>query len=298
MNIADIQQLPYGAKYDMDVMIASVDVKQTKAGKDYLSITVQDMSGNIDIKLWDSFEAFRDGMKPGQIFNITGAVDKPYNGNNQIKMQSATIIASDASGYVGDKNFMPAYIISDDDITFIAKEIDMLESPYREICGKLMLDEETWKQFVVCPAAKKHHGNKLGGLLLHTIGVVKSVKSILRNYPALVGVVNESRLICCALLHDLMKIKDYVWTTAIDYNSETLCDHRYGILMELHKANEEMGNVLSYEEEQTMIYTLLSHHGTFAGGGVDIQPKSTEDWILHLADMIDSRAVSAIESGK
>ena len=69
------------------------------------------------------------------------------------------------------------------------------------------------RDFLSCVAAEKFHGNKRGGLFLHTVGVMKTIESILKDYvtnPFYMNadnVIDKDRLMLKAIVHDIMKIK-------------------------------------------------------------------------------------------
>ena len=303
MNLKETLEMPTGTPYQLEVMVVSAELRDKKAGGKYLSLTVQDDSASLSLNMWAGYPDVST-YATGSIVRIDGAVGKPYQDKPQLNLDGAYVIAGSLSDYQGAKNFVPSYNITYVEVDYIIGSVMELAEPWRELALELfdlanykdahlssVRGGPVWHDFITAPAAKKWHGNRQGGLLMHTIGVVKTVKAILETYPD--ATVNRDRVIFCALIHDLFKTKDYVWAPVIDYNAETLVDHRYAIIAELVAVNARLGNLLPYKDLQLVLYTLLSHHGDYGSE----KCKSSEDWILHLADMVDSKIVAG-EEGK
>lgn len=298
MLLAECLEQPTGTPYVTEVMAVSAELRDKKAGGKFLCLTVQDESTTVSLNQWANYGDAVAKFTAGTILEISGAVGKPYNDKPQLNLDFARKIAESITEYEGEKTFVPRYEVTPAHKQYIFDTILGLSTPWNRLAvdmfdlvpsGSTFRTGKRWDDFLSAPAAKKWHGNRLGGLALHTIGVVKSARSIMENYPD--SDINRDMVIFCALIHDIFKTKDYVWAPVIDYNSETLVDHRYAVVAELVAVNDRLGQPLVYSELQKVLYTLLCHHGTYGE-----QPcKSSEDWILHLADMIDSKIIAGDE---
>jgi 3'-5' exoribonuclease len=298
MLLSECLEQPTGTPYVTEVMTVSAELRDKKAGGKFLCLTVQDESTTVTLNQWAGYGEAIANFTVGTILEISGSAGKPYNDKPQLNLDFARKIAESITDYEGDKTFVPRYEVNEEHKNYILNSIMQLSNPWKRLAidmfdlvpnGAGFRTGKRWDAFLSAPAAKKWHGNKVGGLIHHTIGVVKSVKSIMSNYPD--SDIDRDRVIFCALIHDLFKTKDYVWAPVIDYNAETLVDHRYAVVAELVAVNDRLGQPLVYSELQKVLYMLLCHHGTYGE-----QPcKSSEDWILHLADMIDSKIVAGDE---
>lgn len=87
------------------------------------------------------------------------------------------------------------------------KLIDMIEGQRRE--KLLAMFTDLWGRFSVAPASVKYHGSFKGGLMLHTVEVVKSSRALWSMYSAQkqLDATMES-VTFCALVHDIGKIGD------------------------------------------------------------------------------------------
>ena len=300
MNLKETLELPTGTPYQLEVMVVSAELRDKKAGGKFLCLSVQDISTNLSLNMWAGYGDVSTYAQ-GSVALISGAVGKPYQDKPQLNLDFVQIIAGSLSEYTGTKTFVPSYPVTSNEIGYICETVQNLSSPWKELATAMFGISNNsdwswdasprWTAFLEAPAAKKWHGNKVGGLIHHTIGVVKTVKAILDTYPD--ATINRDRVIFCALVHDIFKTKDYVWAPVIDYNADTLVDHRHAVISELSIINACLGTPLSYKELQVVLYTLLSHHGDYG----ENKCKSSEDWILHLADMVDAKIIAG-EEGK
>ena len=72
-------------------------------------------------------------------------------------------------------------------------------------CNAFFQDEKTAELFQRAPAAKGFHHIYLGGLLEHTLSVVRLLEKVAEHYPNL----NKDMLITGGILHDIGKIYEF-----------------------------------------------------------------------------------------
>lgn len=302
MTLLEILAQPTGSRFTrLPVLIGSAQSRQTKDRKDYLQLSLCDKSGTTETPLWSDVlvTCERRLLCPGAVISVSGTIST-FNGDPQLKISLVDLLPSDQ---VDMAALVPSYEIDQEDMDLLLQSIEDLREPWRGILKMALtlpdLDRDftplsfpTWTAFVTAPAAKSHHGNKLGGLFLHTSGVLKNVGAIIGLYPQLDAVIDQDRLLFLAIFHDIGKVYDYTWETGIAWRPETKVDHRFSGMTLFRQCCEALGNPLSYADQQIVLYSLLSHHGQFG----EKQPESIEDWLLHLADMIDAKVVAATDA--
>ena len=74
--------------------------------------------------------------------------------------------------------------------------------------------------FFTAPASTQHHGAKEGGLLEHSLAVFHNLELIYCQFPALIGVKQDTRILV-ALLHDICKADFYTVSTRDVKNEQT-----------------------------------------------------------------------------
>lgn len=296
MKIEDISKLTNGKVIEIYGMVSDKRIGRKKDGNPYIMIIMQDNTGSIAFPVWDNYDNLIDIIQENSIIHVKGLAGT-FNGNIQIKNPIIKLVEC----VMDYSEFVPAYNIPKNLIDYFDDTINNLEEKYKKIAiastGAMGYNIDRWKAFLNCVAAEKFHGNKRGGLFLHTVGVMKTMESILSNYidnPFYMDaghVINKDRLILKAVVHDVMKIKEYEYEGIIRRKAIKL-DHIIMGASYIEKINEEVGNVLSEEELDDICYSVLSHHGEFG----KFEPKGVEDILLNTADVIDSQIVNAIEN--
>lgn len=296
MFIDDISRLSSGDTIEFTGLVSDLRTGQKKDGNPFLIVIIQDRTGSISFPIWDNLDRFREIVEQNPILHVRGTAGS-FNGAIQIKNPSV----KPAGGELCASDFVPTYDIPDELVRYFNSVVDSLEDRYRKIAvaatGAFGTNSERWDAFYNCVAAEKFHGNKRGGLFIHTIGVMKTMESLLSNY---IGnpfhmdagqVISRDRLMLKAILHDLMKSEEYEYETAIRRKCIKM-DHLVLGAAFVRELNKECGNVLPEDELDDICYSILSHHGEFG----NYPTKSIEDILLNQADLIDSQIVNAVEN--
>lgn len=296
MKIEDISKTNNGDSIEVLGMVSDKRTGYKKDGSPYIIIIMQDNTGSISFPVWDNYDRLMNLVQESGFIHVKGIAGN-FNGNMQIKNPSIQAVKED----IDYCDFIPFYTIPKELITYFTETINKLEDKYKKIAvaatGAMGYNTERWEAFLNCVAAEKFHGNKRGGLFLHTVGVMKTMESILSNYidnPFFMdakNVINKDRLMLKAAIHDIMKIKEYEYDGVIKRKSIKL-DHIIMGAAYILEINKEVGNILSEEELDDICYSILSHHGEFG----KFEPKGVEDILLNTADIVDSQIVNAIEN--
>jgi len=147
-----------------------------------------------------------------------------------------------------------------------------------------LADEPFMDLYCMAPAAKGMHHVYLGGLLEHSLALVKLVKTIVPLY----GGINEDLLIVGALLHDVGKVHEMSYERAFDYTDiGKLLGH---ITIGVELVEERIRLVEGFPRELGILlkHMLLSHHGQYEYGSPK-RPKTIEATILNYLDDMDSK---------
>ena len=293
-TINELKDLERGKKVVVKGLVSKKDERRDKNGKGFIVISLQDKTGKLETPLWDNFDNYQEMIQESQVIQMSGSVDF-YNSVTQIKNPTITILQEDYKEYV------PKYEISKEIIADFVEIVNGLEDKYKAFVKRAIgMDKfklDRWHDFISAPAAEKHHHNKIGGLFLHTYGVVKAVQSIMENYFqnsfhfSAEGVVNPDRLIVSAILHDYKKVEEYEWKAGNIKRAERLLGHRELGIAYVYEINTELGGILGMEDIEAIAYNILSHHGQYG----QYELKSAENKILHSADLADSQLVGEIE---
>jgi len=275
-----IGDLKIGDMVDTSFIVSVKKVKKKKNGEDYCTLTLQDSSGTLEGVMWT--EAFHNakGFAEGDLVAVKGMV-KEYRGVNQLIVDSVNKLGkdnADLSDYIRSSS-------QDIDKMFesILGYIDSIENKYLKKLLKLFFDDKEFADlYRTSTAAVKYHHAYQGGLLEHSLNVVRICDKMTVIYDNL----NRDLLIAGAVLHDIGKIEEYSSDVNLKItNRGRLLGHitiGYGWVQERIRKIKGFPDDLS----DRLLHIILSHHGRLDFGSPK-RPKILEAFIVYHADHLD-----------
>lgn len=271
MNIGDMIRAPF--------MVRESGLRTTKTGKPFCSMKLWSGVRELGVNLWDFV-----GSVPevGDVLMIEGLITE-WSGMKQIDVKvwrrasTDDLIPSDYFLVRGDVNVdreMAEYLRLAQDIGHAALR-DLVLAFYKRYESALRL----------APAAKSMHHAYAGGLVQHLVGVC--TKAL-----ALGGSTWDRDVIAAgALLHDIGKIETYIISEDISISAPgILMDHiPIGICM-----LERLGVSVDGRVRSLIYNIVLSHHGRLEYGS-PVLPRFGEAFIVHCADLADSKLQPILE---
>jgi 3'-5' exoribonuclease len=267
---------------------------KNKAGK-YFFLGVGDRTGMISLKYWGGpddkpITDLYNSLAVGDVIEVTGevAMDRYENVLTLSLDEGAHVLRKCDESEYKPEDFLPVAERNLDDMMEELHAIigSIRDENMREVLEAFFSDTDFTSTFRQAPAAMKHHHSYVGGLLEHTLNVVKLCEIISDNYLA----INRDLLITAAILHDVGKIGAYSATTSIDMtDSGKFLGH---ITLGSAMLEEKIGTLISYPEVKKMKlkHLMISHHGN-TESGYD-RPKSLkipEAAALYYADLFDAK---------
>ncbi len=253
-----------------------------KNGKPYMNLRLMDKSGEIEAKVWDNTELLDKQFDKDDFVNVRGKASV-YMNKMQVVIAEITKVPEEQ---VTLADFLPE---SPRDSAEMRQElidtVAALQNPHlRGLMESFLADEPFMNLYCQAPAAKGMHHVYLGGLLEHSLSLVKLTKTIVPLY----GGINEDLLVVGALLHDVGKIYEMSFARAIDYtDAGKLLGH---ITIGVELVGEKINLVEGFPRELSLLlkHMLLSHHGQYEYGSPK-RPKTIEATILNYLDDMDSK---------
>ena len=279
-------------------LIKNVDKKTSSKGDTYLDFTLSDSEGEINAKLWNYNENLHGVYDANTLVKVRGTISV-YNGSDQFRIERIRPVSSEdgvkiedfvkSALYDGDAMYDELFAIASD---FKDRELSLLVTT---ILSERRIPLLYW------PAAFKLHHAIRGGLLLHTLSIVRLCKQVCKIYPF----VNEELLISGAILHDIAKIDEFEVADSGIATGYSVKGNLIGHLAEGAIIVRETANRTGVSEETSNLieHMLLSHHGDPEFGAA-VRPMFIEAEILSELDMLDARiyemkeAVEAVETGE
>jgi 3'-5' exoribonuclease len=282
-------------KPDMDIkskfVVSEMTMKTSARGNQYLNVTLTDKTGQFDGVMFDNVEEIYDKINVGSVCQINGKIDEFPKGSGRFNMKIYRIDELDETQYQYEDFKRISVNDVDDSLEFIASTIDSIENhDLKNLLNAFFSDENFLKEFSKAPAAIVHHHNYEGGLLDHTIEVLKLSKTTTELFPDL----DNDLLYAGVLLHDLGKMKTYTYGNRIGYSDEGyMLDHIY---LSCEMVREKMDSVETPRELAIkVLHMILSHHGDVSlGWGSSVDPKTPEALALHYADNLDAKVKKSL----
>lgn len=288
-----IKDVKPGVKISSSYLLLSVDERSKKNGESFYSLTLGDSTGSISAVMWDNFEVFTKGsIKSDDYVYVQGDVTT-YQDSTQLVVKNIRKIKEDE---INPVDFLPhtPYDINTmfDELKANIKIVKQRE--LKELLKQIFSDTEIINGYKSAPSALSMHQAYIGGLLEHTIGVVRNCIAISENYSNNYSLCDIDLLITGALIHDMGKIYEFEWMPKIQYSDRgRLLGH---IIIGIEMLEKFICGVENFPENlKTLLnHLIISHHGLLEWGSPK-RPKTLEAIILHFADNIDAKLTTYIQ---
>lgn len=255
----------------------------TKNGKSYENVILQDKTGTLDAKIWepnsqgiDDFEALDYVYVVGDVTSFQGALQL-----NIKRVRRAN------EGEYEPADFLP---VSHRDIEEMYQEllvlIGQIQDPYlKQLTDSYFVSNESFiKAFKFHSAAKSVHHGFVGGLLEHTLSVMKLCEYYAGQYSFL----NRDLLYTAAAFHDVGKMRELSAFPENDYTDDgQLLGH---IIMGVELVGASIRRIPGFPKKlaSELKHCILAHHGELEYGSPK-KPALAEALALNFADNTDAK---------
>ena len=255
----------------------------TKNGKPYENVILQDKTGTIDAKIWEPNSMGIDDFDMMDYVAVVGDVSS-FQGALQVSIKRVRKVRE---GEYDPANYLP---VSEYDIEDMYKQlltfVNGIKNPYLSKVVKhfFVEDVEFVKQFKFSSAAKSVHHGFVGGLLEHTLSVLKLCQFYVKQYP----IINEDLLFAAALCHDIGKVYELSAFPMNDYTDDgQLLGH---IVMGCEMVGEQIRSIPDFPKKlgNELKHCILAHHGELEFGSPK-KPALVEAVALNFADNTDAK---------
>ncbi len=269
-----------GEPVDLYLLIKQATKGVTQQGSPFMTLILQDKSGDLEAKLWDTGEEQARMYQAATIVKVGGEVHE-YRGKNQLRIKAIRPIKEDEGVTIAD--LVPSAEKSKE-VLFeeLMQYFFEMKNPHIQRITRHLLKKHQ-QDFMLYPAATRNHHDYVTGLLDHVVSMLKLGKAIAELYPTL----NKDLLYAGIILHDVGKVIELSGPVGTQYTIEgNLLGHITIMVNEISKAAEELE--LEGEEIMLLQHMVLSHHGKEEWGSPK-RPMLKEAEILHYIDNIDAK---------
>lgn len=276
----NFKQLPNGM-CDGFVVLRKCEEKKTKNGSTYLDLIIGDKDGEMTAKLWD-YNGASGVFEQEMIVKIRGNVEQ-YNGKDQFRVMQMRPVSDNDEYNLTD--LVPATDIGGEMLfDMMVQKVDAFTNDsLRRIVLEIV--NENKELMVKFPAALKLHHAVLGGLMYHTMSIVRMAEEMCRIYPT----INRELLLSGAILHDVAKtweLQESKTGLAKGYTTEgELIGHLVKGAMMVDETAKKLG--IEGEEVTLLEHMIISHHGVPEFGSA-VRPMFLEAIVLSMLDDMDA----------
>jgi len=254
-----VRDLVDGQLVDSSFVVRQLERRQKKDGQPFLRLVLADRTGEVRAVMWDGVSQALKEVSQGDYAHVTGSVGT-YQDQPQLKVDRI-------------RRLDPSEVDEGDFISSTSQDIDLMwkalteavalikQPKLRELLEEILGDGDFAERFRRCPAAKRYHHTFRGGLLEHTLSLV--------------------RLCTAVAVEELRFDRDY------DYTDEgQLVGH---LVMAAADLDARMRR-LDFDDKlrAEVLHLIVSHHGEEQYGSPK-KPMTPEAIALHYLDMLDSR---------
>lgn len=269
-------------KVEHFLLLTNISLKSTKAGKEYLDLELRDQSILINAKMWDGFQSILQSLRPGEVVKILGTMEE-FNNQPQLKIERIRTTVNEDNVTASDflpKSQRPLKEME----TELISRIDLIKNINLKQLLKTLLEGENFQKYKKVPAGKAWHHAYIGGLLEHTLEIVKICELMCDIHKE----INRDLLITGAILHDMGKIEELVYESGFDYTDKgKLLGHIVIAANLIEKAANQIKN-FPEELKNQLIHLVLSHQGKLEYAS-PVTPKTLEAIVLYHADELSAK---------
>jgi len=266
--------------------IHNCQLGQTKAGKPFIKCLLADRSGKLPARLWNASEQLAGELSTDGFVRIQGHT-QAYQGQVQIILQNIHPVPISE---VDLKQMLPSTQHDIDEMfTQLQTILETVSNPpLKAIIRSYLDDEQLMADFKQAPAAMSLHHAYLGGLLEHTLNLLRLADAICPLYPQL----NRQIVIVGLFIHDMGKCAELTWQQGFGYTDEgQLVGHIARGAMWLERKAQDcsaMGHTIPQSLLMVLQHIILSHHGKAEYGALKL-PATPEAIAVALLDNLDAK---------
>lgn len=277
-----IDQLKANQTISSTFLVKSKELRNKKTGGQFALITLADKTGDIVGQWWDNFEDSIDTFDRDDIVFVRGQVNS-YRNHLQIsihRMRPCQAQEIDLNHYFPTTRFKVEEMFRD-----LMGYVAEFRNPWlKQLLEKIFADPETVRKFKRAPAAKTMHHPYLGGLLEHSLSLVRLCRFMGSHYEG----IDVDLLVTGAILHDFGKIDELSYERAFGYTNEgQMIGH---LVMETIFVAGKIGEIEGFPDDlrRHLLHLLLTHHGKLEYGSPKL-PSTPEALLLAMLDDLDSK---------
>ncbi len=277
-----VKDIKAGDKVTDTFLAVEKNLAFSQKGSPYLNVRLRDRTGDIEGRVWERATDMNKLFKKGDVVQVNS---RAASYKNALQLSILDIRKTDEKE-VDLRDYAPVSRFAVQDMLGdLLRYIEGVKNPHlRGLLDAFFQDEQVVEGFKLAPAAKGFHHVYLGGLLEHTVSVLKLLDLVSTHYDNL----DRDLLIAGGILHDVGKIAELSSGPTFEYtDTGRLIGH---IVLGVEMLNAKVATLDDFPEQLAMElrHIVLSHHGTLEYGSPK-RPKTLEALVIHYIDDLDAK---------
>jgi 3'-5' exoribonuclease len=276
----EIRELTDGDIVDEVLLVRESEIRQTRAGAEYMRLQLADRTGVVTGIVWDDVDHASATAMAGEAVHVSGVFSCHPRYGPQVTVRSLAVpdeidwdrLIAGPSTSVGElERELEELLLSLRDPHLI-KLMDAL----------LAADSPTGRSFRQAFAAQYNHHAYRSGLLEHSVAVARATAAAAGIFSG----IDRDVAVCGALLHDIGKLDAYTG----DQHSVTINDTGK-LIGEIpagyYIVRRQIEQIPGFPSElaQRVLHIILSHHGCLEYGS-PVLPATREALLVHAMDQL------------
>ncbi|MDR0335826.1 MAG: HD domain-containing protein [Planctomycetaceae bacterium] len=295
ISIVALHELEPNQEADFFALLSEKELLKTKRGKPYIQVVFRDAFREVRFPIWSDMAIYAElrNFKVGTFCKLRATYIVTPNYGAQLEIRRIRSVTDDD---VKD-GFDPILLRPKSPLPLDAMFEELQQIAVAQLGKGNLLNvvtkilKEHRAGILTCVAARQHHHCYIGGLLEHTLSVVKITVALVEHYhttyPERRGEISRGLTVAGAILHDIGKVREY---------EPELGSLRHSTVGELI-GHALLGRDMIREAAQEIgldpaILIRLEHivvaHQRFSDWGAAKPPMSLEAMIVHHADSCDA----------
>lgn len=265
-------------------LCARKDIRAHRDGSPFISLVLQDASGQMPAKILDQVDTLREEFDAGEFVKVQGRGNRHYQKLELLVDRIRRVNADQdrLDGFREDDCIPCAPRPIDEMWTDLRERVEKVSNPWIRRLLTSVVDQRA-ERLRIWPAAVTVHHAYRGGLLEHILKLSEVGSALADAYG-----VDADLLLAGAILHDIGKLEELAYDGAGTYSREgNLVGHitiGAGMVREAAKAIEGFPDELRARLE----HMVVSHHGARELGS-PVEPMTEEALILSAIDDLDAQ---------
>lgn len=276
--------------------ISNAQMGRTRSDKPYLRCLLSDKTGELPARMWTIDEAVFRRLPTDGVVAIEGET-QAYQGELQIILHSIEPTQATPDEL---RELLPTSARDVGEMfTEVVAILSTLQHPgIRALADAYLADEWLMDAFRRCPAAKSMHHAWLGGLLEHTLALLRLADAVCALYPRL----SRDLVIMGLFIHDLGKTRELIYDRTFSYSDRgELVGH---IVEGAHILRDKALSVMREKGVRfpagaitVLEHIILSHHGVPEYGAAKV-PSTPEAIVVSILDNLDAKIAIALSAAR